>query len=99
MYGHSYNSISDLYIIGVMLIVLGIANLLGYGRTPGTYKSYSYAVRYRRRNGLIRLISGILLIPICIISEKIGDTVAVILLVLLVIIVIVLTLINEKSIR
>ena len=33
MYGHSYNSISDLYIIGVMLIVLGIANLLGYAIT------------------------------------------------------------------
>lgn len=99
MYVHSYNSISDLYIIGVMLIVLGIANLLGYGRTPGTYKSYYHAVRYRRRSGLIRLIAGILLIPICIISKKIGDTVAVILLLLLVVIVIVLTLINEKSIK
>ena len=64
MYGYYYHSISDLYILGIILIIFGVANLLGHGRTPGTYKSYYYVLRYRRRNGLIRLISGLSLIHI-----------------------------------
>lgn len=35
MYGHYYHSISDLYILGIILIIFGIANLLGHGAHPG----------------------------------------------------------------
>ena len=100
MYGYYYHSISDLYILGIILIIFGVANLLGHGRTPGTYKSYYYVLRYRKRNGLIRLISGILLIIICALSKSsIGDTASVAMLLLLTAAIIILTIINEKSIK
>ena len=99
MYGYYYHSISDLYILGIILIIFGVANLLGHGRTPGTYKSYYYVLRYRRRNGLIRLISGVLLIIICALSKSIGKTTFTVMLLLLTAAIIVFTIINEKSIK
>lgn len=60
---------------------------------------YYYVLRYRRRNGLIRLISGILLIIICALSKRIGDTVSTVMLLLLATAIIILTIINEKSIK
>ena len=93
MYGYYYHSISDLYILGIILIIFG------HGRTPGTYKSYYYVLRYRRRNGLIRLISGILLIIICALSKSIGKTTFTVMLLLLTAAIIVFTIINEKSIK
>lgn len=99
MYGYYYHSISDLYILGIILIIFGIANLLGHGRTPGTYKSYYYVLRYRKRNGLIRLISGILLIIICVLSKSIGNTASAVMLLLFTAAIIILTIINEKSIK
>ena len=99
MYGHYYHSISDLYILGIILIIFGIANLLGHGRTPRTYKSYYYVLRYKKRNGLIRLISGILLILICAVSKNVGDTAFIVMLILLMLAIVILTIINEKSIK